>query len=588
MEVAHPEIMLSLTTMTGITAGNESTKSPPKTADPKELPRLISTAAALLSGMVFCALKTSFDWNMVSLYGQEEHPLLLSNALTAVAFLPGVILASSSFAHSRLRFLFISALCAAALASLLDWPSGTWTITAAGISYLSATAAAAIYITSVSGPGSAGLFFLGACAAALTMLSPASTLLDQLPLAWLYILTPATFFLISAYEPAPTPSRPSPSGIRTFAGAAILSAWFAVSQYMTSIANGQASSLPFYVILTAGLAIAFIPELKRRLSRAFAAACTAVAIILLFSNRDPSPALFGLIAFQSGNRLLWEGAGPVSAALGAMAGAVAAWLTIPEIAPAIVTAPVTAYAVYLPFMWAWVLMSWRYNITTRSSTTFGHYSVRESHFGERFFFHGDINHGGEKYYGEGVPNAYSRPGSPAFTLFRERPFKKVAMLGLGSGSLCYYARPGETWAIYELDPEVIRLAWEEFSFLKQCKAETRIIAGDALKNLNEAPDGEYDLLFSDIYSGKRIPSEYLTDRAFDLYFKKTAHDGVIAIHASGNEAVVLKALRNLAVKNGLWILQKKTAPWREMRSSIIAAGRSWDISKDLKTAGWTS
>lgn len=588
MEVRHPEIMLLLPTMTGIAVGNETAKRPPETADPKTLPRLIYPAAALLSGAVFCALKTAFDWNMVFLYGQERHPLLLSNALTAVALLPGVILAGSSFVHSRLRFLSISVLCAAALAALLNWPSGIWTIPAAGISYLSAAAAVAIYIISVSGPGSAGLFFLGICAAALTMLSPASTLLDQLPLAWIYILTPATFFLISAYEPAPTPGSQSPSGIRAFGDAAILSAWFAVSQYMTSIADGQVSSLQFSAILTAGLAIAFIPELKRGLSRAFVAACTAAAMILLFSSRDPSPALFALIAFQSGNRLRWGGAGPASAVLGAMAGAVAAWLAISKLAPTIAAAPVTAYAAYLPFMWAWVLISWRYKTRVRRSTAFGNYSVRESHFGERFFFHGPINHGGEKYYGGGVPAAYSRPGSPAFTLFRKRPFKKVAMLGLGSGSLCYYARPGETWAIYELDPEVIRLAGEEFSFLKQCKAETRIIAGDALKNLNEAPDGEYDLLFSDIYSGKKIPPEYLTERAFDLYLRKTAHDGVIAIHAPGNKAVVLKALRNFAAKNGMWVLQKRTAPWREVQSSIIAAGRSGDRSKDLETSGWTS
>lgn len=580
--------MLLLTTMTGIAVGNETAKRPPETADTKTLPRLTSQAMVLLSGAVCCVLKTAFDLDIGSLYGQEEYPLLISTALSAIALLPGALLAGSSGVPSRLRFLSISALCAAALAALLNWPSGIWTIPAAGISYLSAAAAVAIYIISVSGPGSTGLFFLGACAAALAILSPASTLLDQLPLAWLYILTPATFFLISAYQPAPTLNSPSPSGIRPFGDAAILSAWFSVSMYMTAIADGQASSLQFSAILTAGLVMALIPELKRKLSRVFAAACTAAAIILLFLNRDPSPALFGLIAFQSGNRLRWEGAGPVSAALGTMAGTVAAWLAISKLAPIIAAAPGRAYAVYLPFMWAWVLISWRYNTTVRRSTAFGNYSVRENHFGERFFFHGHINHGGEKYYGGGVPAAYSRPGSPAFTLFRKRSFKKVAMLGLGSGSLCYYAKPGETWAIYELDPEVIRLAGEEFSFLKQCKAEIRIIAGDALKNLNEAPNGEYDLLFSDIYSGNKIPPEYLTERAFDLYLRKTSHDGVIAIHAPGNKGVVRKALRDFAARNGLWVLQKRTAPWREVQSSIIAVGRSGDRSKDLKTSDWTS
>ena len=39
-----------------------------------------------------------------------------------------------------------------------------------------------------------------------------------------------------------------------------------------------------------------------------------------------------------------------------------------------------------------------------------------------------------------------------------RPAARVAIVGLGAGTLASYARPGQSWTFYEIDPVVERIA----------------------------------------------------------------------------------------------------------------------------------
>jgi hypothetical protein len=43
--------------------------------------------------------------------------------------------------------------------------------------------------------------------------------------------------------------------------------------------------------------------------------------------------------------------------------------------------------------------------------------------------------------------------------------KSVAVLGLGAGALAAYAQPGQAWTFYEIDPAVVRIARDDFTFL---------------------------------------------------------------------------------------------------------------------------
>ena len=62
-----------------------------------------------------------------------------------------------------------------------------------------------------------------------------------------------------------------------------------------------------------------------------------------------------------------------------------------------------------------------------------------------------------------MPTAYYARGSgvglaieAAPRLFGDRA--RFAVVGLGSGTLACYARPGQSWTFYEIDPAIVRIA----------------------------------------------------------------------------------------------------------------------------------
>ena len=74
-----------------------------------------------------------------------------------------------------------------------------------------------------------------------------------------------------------------------------------------------------------------------------------------------------------------------------------------------------------------------------------------------------------------------RPGRQVFEAFDQKPNKdRVAVIGLGTGTLACYAQPGQHWVFYEIDPIVARIAHDPlyFTFLDDCAAEVDVILGD--------------------------------------------------------------------------------------------------------------
>jgi hypothetical protein len=61
-------------------------------------------------------------------------------------------------------------------------------------------------------------------------------------------------------------------------------------------------------------------------------------------------------------------------------------------------------------------------------------------------------------------------GHPAFAPQRAGGLNNVEVVGLGAGSLVCYAKPGENWTFFEIDPEVVRLARNPsvFRYLSRC------------------------------------------------------------------------------------------------------------------------
>lgn len=110
-------------------------------------------------------------------------------------------------------------------------------------------------------------------------------------------------------------------------------------------------------------------------------------------------------------------------------------------------------------------------------------------------------------------------------------------VGLGIGVMATYGREGDTYRFYEISPEVINIATnsEFFTFVNDCKAHLEIVEGDARKSLEReqsAGDPLYDVLVVDAFNGDSIPMQMATDEAFDLYRKRLAPDGILAVHIS--------------------------------------------------------
>lgn len=108
----------------------------------------------------------------------------------------------------------------------------------------------------------------------------------------------------------------------------------------------------------------------------------------------------------------------------------------------------------------------------------------------------------------------------------------IGVVGLGAGTLAAWGRPGDYFRIYELNPEVARLATNRFSFLRDSAARIEVVPGDARLSLERESAQLFDLLVLDAFSSDAIPVHLLTREAFEVYQRHLAPDGVIAVHIS--------------------------------------------------------
>jgi hypothetical protein len=109
---------------------------------------------------------------------------------------------------------------------------------------------------------------------------------------------------------------------------------------------------------------------------------------------------------------------------------------------------------------------------------------------------------------------------------------RVGIIGLGAGTLATYARPGDSYRFYEINPAVIRVANKEFSFLSDCQSDVSVVPGDARLALEHEPRQGFDVLVVDAFNGDSVPVHLLTQEAFALYFSHLRSDGVLAVHVS--------------------------------------------------------
>jgi hypothetical protein len=114
---------------------------------------------------------------------------------------------------------------------------------------------------------------------------------------------------------------------------------------------------------------------------------------------------------------------------------------------------------------------------------------------------------------------------------RDHP-RRVGVIGLGAGTLAVYGRPGDLFRFYEINPMVVRLAREEYTFLGDSRATVEVAEGDGRLVLEGEPPGGFDILVVDAFAGDAIPVHLLTAEAFRLYARHLAPGGAVAVNVT--------------------------------------------------------
>jgi len=150
------------------------------------------------------------------------------------------------------------------------------------------------------------------------------------------------------------------------------------------------------------------------------------------------------------------------------------------------------------------------------------------------------------------PASYYGPESGigvAFKALASRGSRHVGVIGLGTGTLAAYAHAADEFTFYEINPLVVQIAQQDFTFLRDSKARISFELGDARLTLERQPPQNLDLLAVDAFSSDSIPVHLLTIEAFELYFRHLKADGVLAVHISNRhlylEPVVAAAAEKL-------------------------------------------
>jgi len=187
---------------------------------------------------------------------------------------------------------------------------------------------------------------------------------------------------------------------------------------------------------------------------------------------------------------------------------------------------------------------------------FGIHRVMIDATGQRIrLSHGTVVHGMQSLNASEsrLPLSYYHPRGPIGQVFAALPTpRRVAVVGLGAGSLAAYAQPHQQWKYYEIDPAVANIAGDTnyFTYLAECRAPLEIVLGDA-RLMPSATTEKYDLLVLDAYSSDAVPLHLITREALRVYTDHLSPGGCLAMHISNRYLNLQPVIANLAADAGL-------------------------------------
>jgi hypothetical protein len=220
--------------------------------------------------------------------------------------------------------------------------------------------------------------------------------------------------------------------------------------------------------------------------------------------------------------------------------------------------------------------------------------------------HGTTIHGAEKFQNDdGTPvtgrpepiTYYHKDGGigQAIAAVRERKGAplRVAVIGLGSGTLTCASAPGETWKFFEIDQSMVDTARDPkyFTYIQKCEPDLKPVIGDARLTFAREPDGIYDLIIVDAYSSDAIPIHLATEEAMDIYKDKLAPQGAVVMHVSNRHLELSSVVVGIADANDLksWVYSEDSNRDNEYifsTSVVVSAREEADVGKLASSEQW--
>ena len=220
--------------------------------------------------------------------------------------------------------------------------------------------------------------------------------------------------------------------------------------------------------------------------------------------------------------------------------------------------------------------------------------------------HGTTIHGAEKFQNDdGTPvtgrpepiTYYHKDGGigQAIAAIRERKGAplRVAVIGLGSGTLTCAEAPGENWKFFEIDQSMVDTARDPkyFTYVQKCAPDLKPVIGDARLTFAREPLGIYDLIIVDAYSSDAIPIHLATEEAMEIYKDRLAPQGAVVMHVSNRHLELSSVVVGIAEANDLksWVYSQISDRDNEYifaTSVVVSAREEADVGKLASSEQW--
>jgi len=185
--------------------------------------------------------------------------------------------------------------------------------------------------------------------------------------------------------------------------------------------------------------------------------------------------------------------------------------------------------------------------------------------------------------GQAIAAVRERKGAPL----------RVAVIGLGSGTLTCQRKDNEEWKFFEIDQSMVDTAKDPkyFTYIQSCEPDLKPVMGDARLTFAKEPDHVYDLIIVDAYSSDAIPIHLATEEAMAIYEKKLAPHGAVVMHVSNRNLELSSVVVGIADANELksWVFSEDSGRDGEYifpTSVVVSAREEADVGSLASSDQW--